>query len=341
MSQMVFQLSACCIPVRGARRSTLCDVQRQAYCFIPNGLYEILTAHRGKFVDEIKTIFDHGFDDEIDGYFEFLIQNEFGFWCDEPESFPTLDLRWETPELITNAIIDVGATSCHDFGSLFAQLDDLGCKALQLRFFRSVAMAELDEVLEKTASGRLRSIDLLAPYRDGWTLDRLQELSARHQRLANAQVHSAPSTETRQVGDGLQIGLQIGLFSQRVGSSDHCGEVHPGYFVTNLSVFTEAQRFNTCLNRKLSIDECGEIRNCPSLPTSFGNARETSLHSALAKQGFRDLWEINKDQIETCKDCEFRYICTDCRAFITDPADRLSKPSKCTYDPYSASWKSA
>ncbi|HEY4572343.1 MAG TPA: hypothetical protein VIJ26_00200 [Thermoanaerobaculia bacterium] len=39
----VFQLFACCLPVKGARRSLLCDVQRQAFQFIPNGLYEILT----------------------------------------------------------------------------------------------------------------------------------------------------------------------------------------------------------------------------------------------------------------------------------------------------------
>lgn len=335
MSSRVFQLFACCVPVRGARRSTICDLQRQAYRFIPNGLYEILTAHRGKSVGEIKALYDHGFDEEIDGYFDFLIQNEFGFWWDEAERFPALDLTWETPELITNAIIDVGPASDHDFGSLFAQLDDLGCKAVQLRFFRSVSIAELDEILEKAAAGRLRAIDLLVPYREGWTLERLQQLSARHQRLANVQVHSAPSTQARKEGDG----LRIGMFSQRVDSSDHCGEVHPGYFVTSMPVFTEAQGFNTCLNRKLAIDEHGEIRNCPSLPASFGNARDTSLHSALVQREFRSLWEINKDQIETCKDCEFRYICIDCRAFITDAANRLSKPSKCSYDPYTASWE--
>ena len=44
----VFALFACCIPVKGARRSTLCDLQRGSFQFIPNGLYEILTEHAGK-----------------------------------------------------------------------------------------------------------------------------------------------------------------------------------------------------------------------------------------------------------------------------------------------------
>ena len=150
----------------------------------------------------------------------------------------------------------------------------------------------------------------------------------------NPLVHSAPSLASRFIGETIRISWH----TQIVDSATHCGEVHPAYFVTNLAHFSEAQAFNTCLNRKISVDEHGEIRNCPSMPRSFGNSREISLHSALLRMGFREFWEVNKDQIETCKDCEFRYLCTDCRAFIRAPEDRYSKPSKCTYDPYTAQW---
>jgi hypothetical protein len=39
-----------------------------------------------------------------------------------------------------------------------------------------------------------------------------------------------------------------------------------------------------------------------------------------------------------CKDCEFRYICTDCRAYLEDPYNEYSKPLKCGYDPYTGEW---
>jgi len=39
------------------------------------------------------------------------------------------------------------------------------------------------------------------------------------------------------------------------------------------------------------------------------------------------------------KDCEFRYICTDCRVFIQEDTDILSKPLKCKYNPYEATWE--
>lgn len=31
-------------------------------------------------------------------------------------------------------------------------------------------------------------------------------------------------------------------------------------------------------------------------------------------------------------------ICTDCRAYVEDPEDILSKPLKCGYNPYTAEW---
>src|SRR3954465_5357979 len=158
----VFTLFACCIPVQGARRSVVCDLQRQSFQFIPNGLYEILSEHAGKTVAEIKAIYGHEYDEEIDEYFAFLLHHEFGFWSSDPERFPALDLAWETPERITNAILDVDEGSRHDYGAILRQLDDLGCKALEVRCFHRCSLRELRAILEAARHGRLRSIDLLA-----------------------------------------------------------------------------------------------------------------------------------------------------------------------------------
>ncbi len=334
----VFQLFACCLPVKGARRSLLCDVQRQAFQFIPNGLYEILTEHAGKTVAEIQAAYGHEYDEEIGEYFDFLLQNEFGFWCDDPERFPPLDLTWEAPERITNAILDVDARSDHDYARILAELDDLGCKALEVRCFHGPTLAELRTILEAARYGRLRSIGLLVGFHPELTPEALLDLAREHQRISRIVVCSAP--EGRRLPP-TQTGVTLEYRTEAVSSPSCCGQVHPGYFAVNLETFAEAQRHNTCLNRKISVDARGEIRNCPSLPRSFGNARETSLHGALAHRDFAALWSINKDQIDVCKDCEFRYVCVDCRAYIQDERDLYSKPSKCAYDPYTAEWRSS
>ncbi|HEX6746216.1 MAG TPA: grasp-with-spasm system SPASM domain peptide maturase [Longimicrobium sp.] len=331
----VFRLFACCVPVRGARRSTICDLQRERYDLIPNGLYDILQHYTDHTLEEIRADFPAQAHATLDEYFAFLVKQEYGFWCDDPDAFPALDLSWERPERVTNAIIDVDERSRHDWGSLLRQLDGLGCQALQLRFFRPVSVSEMDAVLAHTSSGRLRSVELLLPHDAGWTDRALEDLCLRHQRVMGVTVHSAPETRTERVG-----GLDTPIFhrEERVDSHAHCGAVAPEWFSPSLEGFAEATRFNSCLNRKLSIDAAGEIRNCPSLPRSFGNAAHTRLDEALEHPAFRELWAITKDQVETCRDCEFRYVCTDCRAWVRDPADRLSKPSGCSYDPYAARW---
>ena len=121
-------------------------------------------------------------------------------------------------------------------------------------------------------------------------------------------------------------------------SVQNCGIIEQELFVPNLRFFSYSKKFNSCLYGKISIDSEGNIKNCPSMKESYGNIRDTTLAEALEKPGFKKYWDINKDKIHVCKDCEFRYICTDCRAYVEDPDDILSKPLKCGYNPYSGEW---
>ncbi len=118
----------------------------------------------------------------------------------------------------------------------------------------------------------------------------------------------------------------------------NCGAISPKYFRINLPMFSESQKHNTCLHRKISIDSKGDIRNCPSMPESFGNIRDTKLREAIRQKSFKKYWDITKDKITVCSDCEFRHICTDCRAYGREENDIYSKPLKCGYDPYSLQW---
>jgi SPASM domain peptide maturase of grasp-with-spasm system len=334
----IFALFACCIPVKGARRSVVCDLQRQSFQFIPNGLYEILTEHAGKSIAEIQAVYDHEYDEEIEEYFAFLQHHELGFWCSDPDRFPVLDLTWETPERITNAILDVDERSDHDYGKILGELDDLGCKALEVRCFHGCTLNELRAILEAARFGRLRSIDLLVGYGPELGSDVLENLFKEHRRLSSIVVHSAPESRRFPL---TRTGVALEYRTEVIDSPRCCGKIHPGYFVVDVETFAEGHKHNTCLNRKISVDARGEIRNCPSMARSYGNVREAPLHSALAQRDFAALWTINKDQIAICRDCEFRYICTDCRAYLQDADDLYSKPSKCTYDPYTAEWLSS
>jgi SPASM domain peptide maturase of grasp-with-spasm system len=147
-------------------------------------------------------------------------------------------------------------------------------------------------------------------------------------------IHSSEKFEFTRKPEGQAA--SIVYVTDKINSAGHCGKISHKYFSINIKTFTEAQKHNTCLNRKISVDAEGNIKNCPSCNNTFGNMKDTSLSMAMNKNGFKDLWYISKDQIEVCKDCEFRYICTDCRAYIQNPDNIYSKPAKCEYDPYTA-----
>jgi hypothetical protein len=71
----------------------------------------------------------------------------------------------------------------------------------------------------------------------------------------------------------------------------------------------------------------------------YGHISNTKLEDVIALPEFQKWWHIKKDDIDVCKDCEFRHMCTDCRAFIKDPENIYSQPSKCTYNPYICKWE--
>jgi SPASM domain peptide maturase of grasp-with-spasm system len=118
-----------------------------------------------------------------------------------------------------------------------------------------------------------------------------------------------------------------------------CGKILPKNFVPTFEFMNFSRIQNSCLSHKISIDAQGNIKNCPSMAQSFGNIKDTTLQEALDHPDFKKYWNVTKDQVQVCKDCEFRYICTDCRAYLENPEDMYSKPLKCGYDPYTGVWE--
>jgi SPASM domain peptide maturase of grasp-with-spasm system len=119
----------------------------------------------------------------------------------------------------------------------------------------------------------------------------------------------------------------------------YCGIVSTSYFMNNPVAYNLSNFHNTCLYKKIAIDLEGNIKNCPSMKESFGNVQDTRLVDAVRQQHFKKYWSITKDQIDKCKDCEFRHICTDCRAYTDDPTNPYAAPLKCGYDPYTCEWQ--
>ncbi len=330
-----FLLFSNCIPVKGAQRSIICDLQLNRYRFIPTLLYDILQLTRNKKVTEIKKIYNNQYNKGIDEFFKLLIDEEWGFSTNTPEHLPELDLKWETSSEITNFIIDINKDSDFNYKEIISQLNELRCEALQVRSYEIINTEIIIKIAELTSGSTMHNIEFILKYYSELTNDFFEKIIRKNKRIRNIYLHTAIEEKKEALPNNLG---NIYYSIQKIESESHCGIIHSGFFSSNIELFTESQHYNNCLNKKLSIDINGDIKICPSLKKSYGNINDTPLKSLINNDEIKKMWGIDKSQIDVCKDCEFRYICTDCRAFLTDE-NILSKPIKCNYDPYTAQWK--
>ena len=132
---------------------------------------------------------------------------------------------------------------------------------------------------------------------------------------------------------------KLKFVKKTIDSKKNCGVINEDFFCININSIALNSCNNSCLFKKISIDKDGSIKNCPSMSQNFGNIKNTTLDEALKHPDFKKYWNVTKDMIDVCKDCEFRHICTDCRAYVEEPENQYSKPLKCGYNPYTNEWE--
>ena len=114
-------------------------------------------------------------------------------------------------------------------------------------------------------------------------------------------------------------------------------------FYTDENSFTDAHHHHTCLAGKIAITTAGDVIPCIfARNQQCGNILETPLDIILNNQPLNHCWHTTKDCINKCKDCEYRYACSDCRPLAqgTDPTKSwLASPQNCSYNPYTGIWE--
>ena len=337
MNKSFIKLFATCRLVKGVVRSMIIDSQRREFHLIPNDLYSILTTETLLTEDEIIEKYGDDNRETLESYFDFLIEKQLGFRTCNPELFPEIDMNWDTPRSITNAIVDIDSMDSYDIKSAICQLDDLGCEAIQLRCYDILGYEQLSEFLEYVVDHtlQLRSLELLVKYSEEFDEKSCELLLEKNLLVSLLVLHSSPFT--RRCKSATQV--QFVYVKQIIDSALHCGQIFPDQFSMSINHLTESILHNSCLNRKVGIDRFGEIKNCPSMTNGYGRIGEIKIADVINEKKFNSIWNVSKVQVSICKDCEFRMVCTDCRAFVEVPSDPLSKPLKCGYDPYTGNWE--
>ena len=329
-----------CRLVKGASMSLICDLQLRKYYQIPNDMLEVLEYLADHSLEECVEAYGHENKSTIQTYINFILKHDMGFMDTHiMEELIPLSLTWDAFSEITNIILEISPDS--DFEVPFMEeLLALNLSAVEIRSYEKIPFEKLKAVLAKFKYSTVISIKLVLHWDSYCQEKNLKALMESDLRINTMIIHSAPQDKHIKL---LRDTAHIFFGKKPLDSCLQCGIIQPSYFSSSIELFSESQLYNTCLNRKLSVDKDGYIKNCPSMASSYGHINSSKLQDILENPAFKQPWAINKDRIEVCKDCEFRYVCTDCRAYterthINAEGQDFSKPLKCGYDPYANQW---
>jgi len=323
-----YKLFSNCLITKGDQNFSIVDTQREDVYILPNIYFDIVTNKEFNNISEVLSTNSDDITLILKDLFTYLDENELIYFSTEFDLFPELITDWDYPAKITNGIILFNYSLLNSYKNIVSDFNKFLCNYLEIWVLDIIEIKHLESLLNLFKDSTIFSIDLkLSKYEKSTSL--LTNLITNYPRVNEIVVYNS-------VSENLELD-RIKFIKGKL-SAHQCGKINQAYFSPNIHTYFESIKHNSCLNRKISIDSEGNIKNCPSMAKSFGNIKDTTLAEAIEKPGFKKYWNINKDKIHVCKDCEFRYICTDCRAYVEDPEDILSKPLKCVYNPYTGEW---
>lgn len=332
-----FILFSNCLLVKGNQRSTICDLQRNDFVLIPNTMYEVLTFLENHSIDDSINHFGAENKETIEEYLTYIQENEYGFYCSELEknNFPKIDTTYKSYHKVSNFILEIKEVDNNYLRPIFSQLNELECHSLHILLHSDIKLEDIESINKLSRNSSLRSIEITAKYSKN--IDKLLPvIDKMPNKIVQLILFASQEDSITEYGEPFLF--KVIKTQKPIIDCKSCGVVSFDYMSVNKEKVLESLTYNSCLNKKMGIDFDGNIKNCTSMKKNYGNIQNISLSEVLKNDDFTKLWNIKKDTIKVCQDCEFRHVCTDCRAYVEDSNDVHSKPLKCGYNPYTTEW---
>lgn len=325
---------------KGIGRILISDLQRNISELYPLELYDIIEGLKSNSIECVMNKYDEESKEIVAKYIDILLEKEYGFITENnwDSNFPPLSFDYQDYSSLSNIFIELDDIVVLE--KIIYSVENLGIKHLVIYSKNNFTVADFLKIDQYFATSVLTGIEIYSPFHDKINKDFFLNLHLKVERIYNIVFYNCFKSPFK-IKDEFRFTVNFTKQNIKINS---CGKIDLEYFNTNLTKVSEAINHNSCLHKKIGIDAEGNIRNCPAMQQNFGNIRDTTLEGALNHKDFKKYWNLTKDKIEVCKDCEFRYICTDCRAY-TEKAHTnkegldTSKPLKCGYNPYTGEWE--
>lgn len=316
-------LSYNAVVTRGINRTLLCDLRKSTLFTIKNDLFDQIFDH--------ELIVREFLPDMLNEIVVDLIEKKMIVL--QMDGFQRINIDYYESSLIYNSMIEFSfIKSPYELDNLVNCLSKLGCKKIELRLLDLNHDFLIDHILYFT--DKYNNIQFEIIFAERLPVEISPNTLKNSVNILSILIFGSSHDQNSKIQTN-QNNIEV----QEINASYNelkCGFVGNFNFYINPSFFFEAINKNICLNRKISIDILGGIKNCLYHNEIYGYFKTIDdLVFALGLDKFK-FWEnLNKDQIEICRSCEYRYVCYDCRVFVSKESDIFSKPLSCKYDPFS------
>lgn len=246
------------------------------------------------------------------------------------------EFSWDSPSLITNAVIYVseknGLTQKKHILPLLQFLETSICKHLVIKMDSGLEFEKMGPLLSELSRFNIHSILVTGIYDDAYHTDDFGDFISAFPVIKSVIIFQSPFEANYD---------DLFHFSKQSGQVNF--NKHPDQFTPTIELYSEAQKHNPYFNRKLFIGPDGAIKNAAKSFNVFGYSQridsESEYHSIVAKDQFKVHWFVHKDKCKVCKDCGYRYSCVDNRVPEFDAEEKnWYYKTRCNYDPYTNKW---
>jgi hypothetical protein len=309
---------------KGYTRSALIDIGRNTFYFIPNGLVKIIDRYNRKDNIDFLDNYKKKYIEEFKEWYDFLVSKDLVFEVtySQIEYFEQLSNSFDYPFDIQNITILLNNKNKEYIKKIF----DEKFHAIT----RNVGIVVADEV----------SLDFLGSL-----------IKTIHNEDFLVAVQLIVKEEMMSYGKILLEAIPNGFMNIRYSSIP----IEKGYFETsaykgqwvklspNMLLYNEIQHYHPYFNKKLFIGGEGEIKCAPESEEIHGFLKDIrtveQLRNIISSNSFQRYWNITKNKICICKDCEMRNMCVDNRIPIMQYANGdWQCKGNCNYNPYVAKW---
>ena len=334
-----FRLYGNCIIVKGASKALIYDLFRSRTLGISlqlAELYEMDMIHH-----PINTVLQKyaEFETQIVQLIDNLIENDFGFFTEEPDSFPSLDIAYKAKKRVYSCVIELNTSQLYKYEKVIYDLLAKDCSIFYLLVRNEIenpgALKDLLKLFKKSRATWVQVI-FDKPYLD------YEEM--RHVTNDMRVKYKVYGTDKNQVVKGRwwyeESIYEFDLVEYKTAKFDLSRKSNYGndYFMPTQAVFIESQAHNVFFNQRVCISKEGDYKNDLSFSKSYGNIASKSVSKLLEDDAFKKLWYLSNDKIETCKDCQFRYQCVS-NSDVVERDMKYFKSDYCRFNPYSNEWE--